>query len=280
VLATALLPVSTRAADQPLTNSDVVKLSQAKLSPHVIIQAITSAPAVSFSLEPTDLIALKTKGVPDDVISAMLDRANPSKRPSAAPAPTTDASVIVRIVRGGSEDWPLWSRQAIAGAAVGVLLLPDVALQADRDALAAVEAYNTNQQGVLVVGGGTDTFSFYSMDCYRYRAESCNKWDRVQFVGAKWEPPDHVTVPISTSTTTIGAIAVIRFANGKLRLLEEDSWIQNTRRNNHARCTTRNWASGRIHPGGLTLTASMDIDYERPLGIAVAVRLCPSLTFN
>ena len=277
-----LVPIIVRAADGPLTNSDVIKLSQAKLASRVIIQAITSAPAVSFALEPNDLIALKTKGVPDDIISAMLDRANSSARPATAPTAANHAGapVLVRIVRGGSEDWPLWSRQAGEGAAVGVLFLPDVALQAERDALAAIEAYNTNQQGVLVVGGGRDTFSFYSMDCYRYRAESCNKWDRVQFVGAKWEPPDHVTVPVSTSTATIGAIAVIRFANGKLRLLEEDAWIQNTRRNNHARCTTRNWATGRIHPGGLTLTASMEIDYKRPLGIVDAVRLCPQLTFN
>lgn len=280
-IAIAVLPVIVRAADQPLTNADVIKLSQAKLAARVIIQAITSASAVSFSLEPNDLIALKTKGVPDEVISAMLDRTTPKSQPSAAPASTTtDVSVIVRIVRGGSEDWPLWSRSAGEGAAVGVLLLPDAAFQTDRDARAAIEAYNTNQQGVLVVGGGRDTFSFYSMDCYRYRADSCNKWDRVQFVGAKWEPPAQVTIPLSATAASISAIAVIRHANGKLELLGEDSWIQNARRINYASCTTRSWATGRIHPGGLTLTASMEIDYRRPLGIVEAACLCPQLTFN
>src|SRR5687768_2516813 len=74
VLAAALLPDFARAADQPLTNADVVQLVQAKLASRLIVQAITSAPSVTFSLGPSDLIALKTKGVPDDVISAMLER--------------------------------------------------------------------------------------------------------------------------------------------------------------------------------------------------------------
>src|SRR4051794_23558393 len=194
VLLTPLLAV---AAEPPLTNADVLKLVQAKLAPRVINQAITTAPTVAFSLGPNDLVALKTKGVPDEVISAMLDRATSSTPSTAAPAATAGSSVIVHVVRGGRQDWSLWSRAAGDGAAVGVLLLSDAAVQSDRDALAAIEAYNTKEEGVLVVGGGRDTFSFYSMDCYRYRADSCNKWDRVQFDGAKWEPPSQVTVPVS-----------------------------------------------------------------------------------
>lgn len=275
-----LLPLIALAADGPLTNADVVQLVQAKLASRLIVQAITSAPSVTFSLVPSDLIALKTKGVPDDVISAMLERGKPAQSSPVPNPASTGASVLVHLVRGGSEDWPLWSRSAGEGAAVGVLLLPDAAFQTDLEAIAAIDAYNTNQQGVLVVGGGRDTFSFYSMDCYRYRADSCNKWDRVQFEGAKWEPPSQVTVPLNTTAGSISAIAVIRQANGKLELLAQDSWIQNSRRMNHASCTTRNWATARINPNGMTLTASMEVDYERPLGIVTAARLCPQLTFN
>jgi len=275
-----LVPLLAIAAAPPLTNADVLKLVQAKLAPHVVIQAITTAPTVAFSLGPNDLVALKTKGVPDEVLSAMLDRATLSTPSAVPPAAIAGSSVIVHVVRGGRQDWPLWSRSAGEGAAVGVLLLPDAAVQSDRDALAAIDAYNTKEEGVLVVGGGRDTFSFYSMDCYRYRADSCNKWDRVQFVGAKWEPPSQVTVPVSTTATTITAIAVIRYDTGKLAVLGEDEWIQNTRRMNHASCTTRLWATGRVTPGGMTLTASMEIDYERPLGTVTAARLCPQLTFN
>ena len=271
--------VLAHAAEQPLGNADVLKLVQAKLSTPVIVQAIKAAPLVAFSLTPDDLITLKNKGVPDAVISAMLERTKPetSSAPPAAVSP--EKAVTVRIVPGG-RDWPLWSRYAGESAAVGVLFVPDAAFRTEEGALAAIEAYNTKPQGVLVVGGGQDTFSFYSMDCYRYRADSCDKWDRVQFVGAKWEPPGQVTVPVSASTTTIGAIAVIRYSNGKLRMLGEDSWVKDSRYGNYASCTTRSWATTRVSTGGLTLSVSMDIDYKRPLGIVSAVRLCPQLTFN
>lgn len=278
------LPLLARAADQPLTNADVVKVVQAKLAPRVILQMITSAPSCNFALAATDLIELKRQGVPDDVIGAMLDRqAKPAATKTAATTTSAAAerSVLVHVVKGGRQDWPLWSRRAGEGAAVGVLLLPDAALQTDADAVAAVEAYNTTEQGVLVVGGGRDTFSFYSMDCYRYHADSCNKWDRVQFEGAKWEPPSQVTVPLSANAASISAIAVIRYPDGKLVMLPEDSWVAQPRWGNYASCTTRAWAVTTVRPGTpLTLTALMDIDYKRPLGIVSAVRLCPSLSFN
>lgn len=273
-----LLPAAVGAVE-PLTNADVLKLVQAKLSAPVIVQTIKTAPTASFSLAPDDLIALKAKGVPDAVISAMLDRTTPVVVPNATTV-TAGASVVVRIVKGGRQDWPLWSRRAGDGAAVGVLFVPDATWQLQTEALAAIEAYNEHEQGTLVVGGGRDTFSFYSLDCYRMRADSCNKWDRVQFDGAKWEPPSQATVPISASTTSLGAVAVILGANGKLRVLDQDSWIQDTRRMNLTRCNTRYWATTRIPPGGVTLTSSMEVDYERPMGIVVAACIGPQLTFN
>lgn len=228
----SLVPLVLRAAEQPLTNADVVKVVQAKLAPRVVLQMITSAPSCSFALAATDLIELKRQGVPDEVIGAMLDRQAKPGATKTAPTTTSAAperSVLVHVVKGGRQDWPLWSRRAGEGAAVGVLLLPDAALRTDVDAVAAVEAYNTTEQGLLVVGGGRDTFSFYSMDCYRYHADSCNKWDRVQFEGAKWEPPSQVTVPLSANAASISAIAVIRYPDGKLVMLPEDSWVAQPR---------------------------------------------------
>jgi hypothetical protein len=163
---------------------------------------------------------------------------------------------------------------------VGVLFLPDAPLQNNQDALAALAAYNTTPQGILVVGGGQDTFSFYSYDCYRLRAENCPRSERVQFVGAQWAPPSEVKVPLSTSTTSIAAIAVIRYSDGKLRMITEDEWRADRREENRARCTTRSWAVGNVGAGGMTLSVSMDIDYKRWVGSVYAVRLCPQLTFN
>jgi hypothetical protein len=76
------------AQDAPLTNDDVVKMVQAKLSPSVIVSTIQSAGSVTFDLSPTALVALKNAGVDDRVIEAMLASGR-ARRDGPAPNPAT-----------------------------------------------------------------------------------------------------------------------------------------------------------------------------------------------
>lgn len=75
-LAAALvLGAATALSDTPLTNKDVVSLSQLGIGDGAVIAKIRQAPAVSFRLDVDDLGALKKAGVSGPVIAAMLDRA-------------------------------------------------------------------------------------------------------------------------------------------------------------------------------------------------------------
>lgn len=58
-----------------LTNGDVVKMIQAGVGNAVVAKAIETAPATAFDTSPDGLIALKTAGVPDAVLTAMIGRA-------------------------------------------------------------------------------------------------------------------------------------------------------------------------------------------------------------
>lgn len=56
----------------PLTNQDVLILAKAKLTPEVIIAKIKTSPC-AFEVSPAELQELKTGGVPDEVITAMVE---------------------------------------------------------------------------------------------------------------------------------------------------------------------------------------------------------------
>jgi len=56
----------------PLTNQDVLLLARAKLTPEVIIAKIKTSPC-AFEVSPAELQELKTGGVPDEVITAMVE---------------------------------------------------------------------------------------------------------------------------------------------------------------------------------------------------------------
>ncbi|MFN2511533.1 MAG: hypothetical protein ABR568_08830 [Pyrinomonadaceae bacterium] len=62
----------------PLTNQDVLVLTKAKLSPEVIIAKIKSSPC-AFAVSPAELEQLKTAGVKDVVITAMVESVRPFK---------------------------------------------------------------------------------------------------------------------------------------------------------------------------------------------------------
>jgi hypothetical protein len=65
-----------------MTNDDVVRMVKAGLSEDIIISAIQAAKERQFTLTPDGLIQLKTNGVPDRVVAAML---NPAAAGGAAP---------------------------------------------------------------------------------------------------------------------------------------------------------------------------------------------------
>jgi hypothetical protein len=71
----------------PLTNQDVLTLAKAKITPEVIIAKIKTSPC-AFGVSPAELEALKTGGVPDVVIIAMVEAVRPlnaEDRGSAVP---------------------------------------------------------------------------------------------------------------------------------------------------------------------------------------------------
>jgi hypothetical protein len=60
------------AGDVTVTNDDVLRMVQVKLSPTIIVSTIASAASVKFDLSPSGLIVLKSAGATDAVIQAMI----------------------------------------------------------------------------------------------------------------------------------------------------------------------------------------------------------------
>ena len=80
------------AAPAPLTNADIVTLTKLAMGDDVIIAKIQQAPTAKFQLEVADLKTLKTAGVSDAVISAMLKKSTAtSAAPASSSAPTSAA---------------------------------------------------------------------------------------------------------------------------------------------------------------------------------------------
>jgi formylglycine-generating enzyme required for sulfatase activity len=103
----ALLTLSSSSmAEAPLTNSDVVRLVKAGLSADVVIQKIKGS-QTQFSLDTDSLVALKAAGVPEPVISAMMEqRTAETKAPamtSLAERTSTTLGDIYKDPRTGLE---------------------------------------------------------------------------------------------------------------------------------------------------------------------------------
>jgi hypothetical protein len=92
-----------------MTNQDVIDMVKAGLSAPVIVASIERAPLSRFDVQPSTLVTLKTAGVPDLVLEAML-KAGSSGRPAAAPTQPSDslatapAEAEVRTCVGALED--------------------------------------------------------------------------------------------------------------------------------------------------------------------------------
>jgi hypothetical protein len=106
VLASLALGPAPSAAQEALTNDDVVKLVKGGLPESVIIQKIRSSPR-KFDTSADGLIKLKNAGVPDKIIEAMVAPAS-APPTAAAPPPASAASsgpAIAHLV--GSQRTPL-----------------------------------------------------------------------------------------------------------------------------------------------------------------------------
>ena len=73
------------AAEPPLTNDDVVKLSRAGLSAETIVTKIRAADT-AFATDTEALVALANAGVADVVIRAMIDKTGGTPEVPAVPA--------------------------------------------------------------------------------------------------------------------------------------------------------------------------------------------------
>lgn len=80
-------------AQQALNNDSIAKLAKAGLSDDVIITTVNASPG-TYDISPNGLIALKSAGVSDKVISAVVQRASSNSsapQPSAATSPEVSA---------------------------------------------------------------------------------------------------------------------------------------------------------------------------------------------
>lgn len=88
-------PAGPASAQTPaLSNSDIVKLTQAGLSEGVIITAIADAKSSQFDVSPAALVSLKEAGVADAVIARMMARVTAAVAPPAPASPPASVRPI------------------------------------------------------------------------------------------------------------------------------------------------------------------------------------------
>ncbi|HVN76877.1 MAG TPA: hypothetical protein VMT19_11205 [Thermoanaerobaculaceae bacterium] len=97
VLAVALVS-ALAAAEQPLTNADIVKLVKAGVSADVIIAKIQSS-ETAFSTDTDSLVALANEKVPNPVIQAMMARTGAAPTATSAAPPAAQASPAATVTQ-------------------------------------------------------------------------------------------------------------------------------------------------------------------------------------
>lgn len=102
VLAVAGFPA--QAQTGTLTNDDIVKLAGAGLGDDLIITTIRGATAVSFDLEPAGLIDLKSNGLSDNVLAAMIEKSIASNTGSVGSQPGEPTTAPVAAVSGSANE--------------------------------------------------------------------------------------------------------------------------------------------------------------------------------
>ena len=111
------LMVLLAAAQSVLTNDAVVKMVKAGLGEDIVISTIKSQPG-QYTTAADDLIALKKAGVPDKIISAMIDKGsapsgNPLVNAAAAPAPAGATPAAPTAVAAGPTPPPVVSEVGV-----------------------------------------------------------------------------------------------------------------------------------------------------------------------
>jgi len=80
-----MAPLFACADDHPLTNADVVRMSQSHFSDSTLV-AVIQTHKVAFDVSPDALVALKKSGVSDTVVHAMVDAVSAQAATASAPA--------------------------------------------------------------------------------------------------------------------------------------------------------------------------------------------------
>jgi len=128
-------------ADAGMTNADVIKMVTAGLSEQTIATSIRQATKRSFDLSPDGLIQLKTSGVPDSIMSVMLDptaalvASTPSPSPNSS-APSAGVQPAVKPAEIETSAGPQKTVNTPDGERVALILMEDLssatAQQGDR----------------------------------------------------------------------------------------------------------------------------------------------------
>jgi len=93
-------------AQEPLTNQSVIKMVQAGISVDVIVSVVKTQPA-KYTLTPEELIVLKSVGVPDAVVAAMVEKSAGVGVGSLATGKSTGATTIDGTAPAGDPNDPL-----------------------------------------------------------------------------------------------------------------------------------------------------------------------------
>jgi len=93
-------------SQEALTNDAIVKMVKAGLSANVIVSMVKTQPA-KYTLSPDDLIALKSAGVPDIVVGAMVERNAGAVIGSAANRTASGATPAAGTVASGDPNDPM-----------------------------------------------------------------------------------------------------------------------------------------------------------------------------
>ena len=103
---------STQQNSKALTNTDIIKMTKAGLTESTILAVIQASPA-NFEVTPEALIVMKTAGVTQNVISAVVAAAtNKSGSSTTSPAGAAASSMPTPAQVPGSQTWPQVAGQA------------------------------------------------------------------------------------------------------------------------------------------------------------------------
>ena len=105
VVASLAVLTARQGAQEVLTNDTVVAMVQARLGTAIVVAKIKTS-TTTFDLSTASLIALKSKGIPDEVIQAMLEASASAVPPPAARYSSSDANGWPGSSRFGSISGP------------------------------------------------------------------------------------------------------------------------------------------------------------------------------